>query len=154
MKKSNKVVITSLSLLLVLGGCSNGQTSGSTPKSTTQGTIEVAPAVIKAVQIDETHFPDDVFQNYIRYEFDEDEDDILSEDEIRQATEVEVDYSDIKSLKGIEYLRELTTLSCSGADLTELDVSENRELLTLRCPGNALSSLNVQQYEVESSGGK
>ena len=157
-----------LSVVLAMGGC----TGEKNPKSTTEGaaqnvsqstaenvtqtteenvaqsmaenTIESTDAEIKAMRINDTWFPDEVFRSYIRDAFDENEDDILDKYEILEVQEIDVDYLGIKSLKGIEYLPNLTSISCSGNDLTELDVSENRELITLKCPGNALSALDLK----------
>ncbi len=113
-------------------------------QSTAENTIEGTATEIQAKWINDTWFPDEVFQNYIRNAFDENEDDILDKYEILEVQEIDVDYLGIKSLKGIEYLTNLTSISCSGNDLTELDVSENRELITLVCPGNALSALDLK----------
>ena len=163
MKKRNLVSMIVLSLVLATGGC----TGEKNPKSTTEGstqnvsqsteenvtqtteenvsqsteenTIEGTAAEIQAKWINDTWFPDEVFRSYIRDAFDENEDNILDKDEIFNAQELDLDYKGIKSLMGIEYLPNLTSISCSGNDLTELDVSENRELITLVCPGNALS---------------
>ncbi|MBR5348932.1 MAG: extracellular solute-binding protein [Lachnospiraceae bacterium] len=163
MKKKKTAWVMVFSVAMILSGCADEKkpesttqgasesttenakpgTSESTTQSTTENTIESTAAERKAVRINEKQFPDEIFRDYVRNKFDENEDDILSKEEILQATEVDVDYTDVKSLKGIENLSELTVLSCKGTDLEELDVSANRELQTLRCVGNALSSLDV-----------
>jgi hypothetical protein len=52
---------------------------------------------------------------------------------------------EIASLKGIEYFTGLTNLSCSGNQLTALDVSANTKLIYLHCINNQLSSLDVSK---------
>ena len=51
----------------------------------------------------------------------------------------------IRSLKGIEYFTELTSLYCEMNELTSLDVSGNKKLEILACRGNDLTSLDVSE---------
>ena len=98
------------------------------------------------VEIDETNFPDEKFREYVKTKFDEDNDDILSADEIAEAKEISVEGNPITSFKGIEYFTALTSLECSRTKLTSLDTSHNKKLGYLRCnyiPD--LTTLNVSQ---------
>jgi hypothetical protein len=52
---------------------------------------------------------------------------------------------DVKTLKGIEYFTEITSLSCTGSKLKELDVSKNTELTELYCYENKLTQLNLSK---------
>ncbi|MGL5771174.1 MAG: fimbrillin family protein [Bacteroidales bacterium] len=49
----------------------------------------------------------------------------------------------IKSLKGIEYFVNLTSLDCYNNQLTSLEVSNLTGLIRLDCPDNQLTSLNL-----------
>ena len=97
------------------------------------------------IAIDEAHFPDEKFRNYVSENFDNDEDGNLSEEEIDNVTEIDVSESGIESLKGIEYFSKLTYLSCESNQLTSLDVSKNTALEYLYCSENKLTSLDVSQ---------
>ena len=95
------------------------------------------------IAIDENNFPDENFRKYIKEEFDSDGNDSLSSDEREIATMISVDDQGISNLKGIEYFNELTWLSCSGNELTKLDMSNNPALEYLYCYDNKLIELNV-----------
>ena len=92
------------------------------------------------VPIDESHFPDEVFRNFVSAA-DRDQDGILSDAEISAITRMGAQERGIKTLKGIEYFTGLTYLDCSDNLLTELDVSSNTALTTLYCSRNALDSV-------------
>lgn len=97
------------------------------------------------VEINETNFPDSVFRTYIEKNCDKDGDKALSESEIADATNFYF-YSwtgKIGSLKGIENFTALESLSFSGHNVTEVDLSHNKALKTLDCSGNPLTSLDV-----------
>lgn len=98
------------------------------------------------VPINETTFPDSVFQKYIK-NFDKNQDDKLSQDERNAVTEIIVKGESgekITSIKGIEHFPELTTLECQENSLTDLDVSKNTKLQELNCEKNQLTSLDVR----------
>ena len=108
--------------------------------------LPTAAFAADGVDIDETNFPDANFRQYVKDEFDKDNDDILSADEIAEAKEISVEGTPITSFKGIEYFTALTNLECSRTKLTSLDTSHNKKLGYLRCnyiPD--LTSLNVSQ---------
>ncbi len=99
-----------------------------------------------SVVIDETMFPDDEFRAYVLsadVSIDKDQDGTLSDAEISEVTEIDVNYMGISSLKGIEYFKALMALGCSRNQLTELDVSKNTKLVDLHCHTNNISSLNL-----------
>ena len=98
------------------------------------------------VAINDTNFPDEKFREYVKTEFDEDNNNSLSADEIAEAKEISVEGKPITSFKGIEYFTALTNLECSRTKLTSLDTSHNKKLGYLRCnyiPD--LTTLNVSQ---------
>lgn len=93
------------------------------------------------IAIDETNFPDENFRESVkRYAGNSNE---LSAEQLAKITEIDVDDKGISSLKGIEHFAELTKLSCSQNQLTELDVSKNTELRFLFCDRNELTSLDL-----------
>ena len=103
------------------------------------------------VLIDEEHFHDDTFRTYVISKFDKDHDGVLNNSEIEQAKVIDLyDKSRryrtwyVKSLKGIEYLTALESLSCGRYNgLTEIDVSKNTALKYLSCSENRITSLNL-----------
>ena len=98
------------------------------------------------VVIDETNFPDEGFREYVKKEFDKDNNGSLSADEIAAADTIFVAGKPITSFKGIAYFTALTNLMCSNTKLTTLDTSYNTELVFLECNEvSTLTSLNVSQ---------
>ena len=96
------------------------------------------------VAIDETNFPDENFRQYVKTEFDKDNDDSLSAEEIAAANRIHVEGKPITSIKGIEYFTALTSLRCSYTKLTSLDTSHNKKLSYLECEYiSTLTTLNV-----------
>ena len=95
----------------------------------------VAPERI--VSIDEEHFPDSVFRQYITAA-DLDADHWLDEDEIAGVTGLDVSGMGIQDLRGIGYFTALESLDCSDNALTSLDLSANTALQTLDASGNRL----------------
>ena len=91
------------------------------------------------VDIDEAHFPDPVFRQYVLDKLDTKiKDGILNAFELNAATWVNVSGLGVKDLRGIEHLYALTALDCSNNSLTALDVSKNTELKELYCFTNAI----------------
>ena len=92
------------------------------------------------VEIDEDHFPDKVFREYVLDHFDGNKDGFLSKCEAA-ATEISVINRYIKTLKGVEYFPDLLVLRCDGNQISSLDVSKNTKLRVLRCDKNELNTL-------------
>ena len=95
----------------------------------------VAPE--KIVTLDEAHFPDSVFRQYITAA-DLDADHWLDEDEIAGVTGLDVSGMGIQDLRGIGYFTALESLDCSDNALTSLDLSANTALQMLNASGNRL----------------
>ena len=74
------------------------------------------------VPIDNLHFPDKKFRNYVKQSFDTNSDDALSDAEIANVTSIVVKSMDISSLQGIEYFTALQGLWCWSNQLTTLDL--------------------------------
>ena len=115
-----------------------------------------APSLSGNIPIDEAHFPDDVFREYVR-RFDANSDDKLGETEIENVTKIDI-YTDIytlglmiSSLEGVEYFKALQMLNCAGNQLTVLDLSKNTALQELDCYNNQLMTLDLSKNTVLQS---
>lgn len=96
-----------------------------------------------SVAIDETNFPDPIFRQYVKENFDSNNDGILQNNEILRVNTISVSSKDITDLTGIEHFIELTELYCDTNQLTSLDVSNNTKLESLMCDNNQLTSLDI-----------
>lgn len=134
------------------------------------GNNELASDYINMVPwtTDIIYVPDAAFKAYLVENFDADSDGEISEDE---AMDIEsIDLSDvttkIATLAGVEYMKNLKTLSTAYHSLTSLDLSHNNALtdvvvnnnkiktldlsgcsaiISLECSGNKLTSLDVSE---------
>ena len=97
------------------------------------------------VAVNAATFPDENFRKYVSANFDTDSNGVLSDSEIEAATFVDISRNNISSLKGIEYLTALEDLSCSGNQLTSLDMNSNVNLMSLYCNDNQLASLDISK---------
>ena len=97
------------------------------------------------ILISKKNFPDDVFRNYVKTQFDKNEDNVLNEEEIAAVTNIFCNMNHTASLKGIEYFTGLTILSCIGNEITELDLSKNTALERLDCSKNQLKQLDLSR---------
>ena len=97
------------------------------------------------VTINEENFPDENFRNYLRsqtYGYDG----IITSEEIETITNIDIQWVNISSLKGIEFFTKLTTLKCYGTRfLTSLDVSNNTALTSLDCGINKLTNIDLSK---------
>lgn len=99
------------------------------------------------IKINSANFPDEAFRNYVKDNYDSDNSNGLSENEIHDVTFINIsggysDYGTISDLTGIEFFTRLENLNCSGNQLTSLDVSNNTDLKVLACDYNELSALD------------
>ena len=97
---------------------------------------------ISDIAIDATNFPDENFRNWLLNQ-DYGQDGVLTQEEIAEVTNIDVNNKEIQSLKGIEIFTALRVLHCYNNQLSSLDVSNNTALTGLRCEGNQLTSLDV-----------
>ena len=100
-------------------------------------------------------FEDANFKAYCVSSFDTNNDGEISFDEALLVTAINVltdkNHHNITSLNGIQFFKNLTSLSCNGygysgdnrGQLSSLDVSQNTALTSLNCENNQLSSLYV-----------
>ncbi len=96
------------------------------------------------IEIDENFFPDEVFREEVAL-YDVNGDGKLTETEAEAITSLYLPGMGIKTLKGIEYLTNLTFLDCRDNELTELDVSNNKELSTVLWEGNPMSAAGAAE---------
>lgn len=145
------MTVTVLPMSAFASGVAELESSVSSQKTTAAQSEET-----EGVKIDEAHFPDSNFREFVTQKFDTNpKDGTLSKDELAKVTDLNCDKSysgvtddeKIKSLKGIEYFTSLKTLSCQRNLLTELDVSNNSELEYLECSENQLSALDVSNHQ-------
>lgn len=101
------------------------------------------------VPIDETRFPDAVFREYVK-DFDKDDDDKLSAEELNQVTAIDVSNKGIESLKGIEYFVSLATLDCQMNSISELDLTANTKLTGLKCYFNEITKFDLSKNSMLS----
>lgn len=103
------------------------------------------------VPIDEAHFPDRFFRNYVGQKFDTNQNLQLDDEEIRSAVRMDLDKdlsTSCTSLKGLEFftaLRELNVLS--KGKLVELDLNANVNLERLYCWGTKIQKLDLRQNQ-------
>ena len=141
--KMKKILAAAIAAILFLGIAATPEVGSEIKLALT------ANAESGEVPIDEAHFPDEIFREYVK-EFDTDKNGSFSTEEIAAVTSIFLD-SKISSLKGIENFTSLTRLSCYYSKLTELDVSKNAMLSDLYCEGNKLQKLDVSECtELES----
>ena len=102
---------------------------------------EILESDTNGLAINAVHFPDSIFREYVRNHFDLNASGYLGDREIQRVREIEVEGLGIKSLQGIEVFLNLHDLLCSGNQLTELDLRENKNLDFLDCSANRLDTL-------------
>ena len=96
------------------------------------------------VKIDETTFPDSNFRNWVLSQ-EYGVDGILTDEELKNVTDLDVRRLEIHDLKGIEYFTALKVLNCMTNKLTTLDLSHNTALEKLECVGNRLTTINLRE---------
>ncbi|MBR1438905.1 MAG: M4 family metallopeptidase, partial [Synergistaceae bacterium] len=101
------------------------------------------PVVSEDIPIDEAHFPDERFRNYLRRNHDIDKDGILSKAEIANVTVMNFSGNATNSLQGIKYFVALQEIHCANSWLTSLDLSGCTALNKLYCRFNSLIYLDV-----------
>ena len=101
-----------------------------------------------SIAIDEAHFPNPAFRLYVQTNFDKNNDNSLSPDEINNVTSMTIQEGSNKeftSIQGIELFTNLENLSLD-APLKELDLSKNTNLKNLE-----IRSLNMWGFDVSKN---
>ena len=99
------------------------------------------------VDLDQAHFPDATFREYVRDNYDLDGNGSLDDFEIREITKLDIYGPNmdqkLTTLQGIEYLTSLKELYCASNSFTSLDLSKNTALEIVHCEYNQMTSLNM-----------
>ena len=106
------------------------------------------PVKLVGIAIDETNFPDAAFRQCLFDYYKFAKDGILTDEEIKNTTTLDVSWYNVESLKGIEYFSALEELDCCGNYLTELDLKMNTKLHYLDCSYNELTMLNISNNQL------
>lgn len=105
------------------------------------------PDLSAMTAIDETNFPDPEFRRWLKRWCDKNGDGYLSPTEKNEITDIYIeDGYDISSLKGIEYLTEVSYLCCRDRRLSNLDVSALDKLWELSVYGNQIESITFGDH--------
>lgn len=135
----------------------NGANHSSAIYYTSHGFLDVKGAFdylsTSGVSIDIVHFPDANFRSYVA-QFDKDNDNMLSNAELIDVSEISVPSRNISNLEGIEYFKNLVRLDCSGNNIVSLSVSGHSKLnylnvsnckllTTLLCSDNIIYTINL-----------
>ena len=109
------------------------------------GKLNTASIQVKGSEFDNGRvmIPDKNFESYLLKNFNTDGDGMISDEEAKQITKIDVNNMKIQSLEGIEYMPNLKSLSCQSNQLNNLDLSKNAKLTELNCGHNQLEVLNV-----------
>ncbi|MBR1462558.1 MAG: leucine-rich repeat protein [Prevotella sp.] len=94
------------------------------------------------IDINATNFPDEAFRNYLLAQT-YGTDGKITLGEIETITEINVDETDIASLKGIEFFTALKILEARWIPIETIDLSGNTNLEELYLQDNKLTALNV-----------
>lgn len=103
------------------------------------------------VEINFKNFPDEKFSDYVSEKIDTNpKDGKLSKAEREAITELVLntpyeENSKYQNLVGIKYFPNLQKLTCTGNEIIELNLSENKNLTYLDCSNNDIKSLNISQ---------
>ena len=100
------------------------------------------------IAINSENFPDEVFREYIKTNFDIDKDGFLSENEICSVVEISLSEKDVKDLTGIGYFSYLKNLYCCNTKVKELDVSKNVSLEHLNCVNTEIKEKYIHRLIV------
>lgn len=100
------------------------------------------------VEINNTNFPDPVFQQYVKDNIDKadttgQKDGKLSQAERDAVTTISITNQNCTDLTGIAYFANLEKLYCQNNKLKELNLENNKHLKVLDCSYNELTTLDV-----------
>ena len=105
-------------------------------------TLEIKKRTGYSIPIDEAHFPDANFREYVKT-FDKDSDGRLSESELLTVTAIDASGKNIANANGIEYFTALTGLNLSNNQLTAIDLSGKTALVDLKLSENKIAAIDL-----------
>lgn len=150
-KKSTRLLSAALAVCMMLSALPVGAFAAE-PGAEEQengASAQADPVGSEFVEINDTNFPDPVFQQYVKDNIDTadttsgQKDGRLSKAERDAVTTISIDNQNCTDLTGIAYFANLTTLSCKQNRLNELDLKYNVNLTELDCSYNHLTTLDV-----------
>lgn len=97
-----------------------------------------------SLPINENNFPDPNFRDYIKT-YKASGRDVLTVEQQKNVTEIEVEGRNISNLKGIEAFPNLKELKCGNNSIQNLDLRQNPKLETLKCNKNQLTQLDLSK---------
>lgn len=151
-KKSTRLLSAALAACMMLSVLPVGAFAaepGTEPENGNGVSAQADPVDSEVVEINDTNFPDPVFQQYVKDNIDTadttsgQKDGRLSKAERDAVTTISIDNQNCTDLTGIAYFANLTTLSCKQNRLNELDLKYNVNLTELDCSYNHLTTLDV-----------
>lgn len=151
-KKSTRLLSAALAVCMMLSvlpvGAFAAEPGAAEPENGVSAQAD--PVDSEFVEINDTNFPDPVFQKYVKDNIDTadttgQKDGKLSQAERDAVTEINIDKKNCTDLTGIAYFANLTTLSCQHNGLKELNLEDNKSLTELYCSYNQLTTLDVSK---------
>ncbi len=113
------------------------------PEETVPETLQLAEREVPdGIPVDEAHFPDEAFRKWIRSQ-PMGKDEILTDQELKDTTNIYMKYTDVQDLSGIEYFSSLTRLVCQNSYLESLDLSGNPDLVLVDVSSNCLTDIDL-----------
>ena len=95
------------------------------------------------IAVNSTNFPDKNFRTCVSTSFDTNKSGTLSADEIKKAKYLSCYDKQVSSLKGVEYLTALTSLSAGSNNITSVDLTKNVNLESVNLSDNKIKSVNL-----------
>lgn len=103
------------------------------------GKVAASVELSMGLALNSSNFPDNNFLLYVK-DLDPNNNGVLTDAEIADVTEIDVQGKNISSLRGIEYFTVLNRLNCSHNNLSQLDLSKNTKLKYVDCCVNNIDS--------------
>lgn len=149
-KKSTRLLSAALAVCMMLSVLPVGAFAAE-PGAEEQengASAQADPVDSEFVEINNTNFPDPVFQQYVKDNIDKadttgQKDGKLSKAERDAVTEINIDKKNCTDLTGIAYFANLKKLYCNYNKLKELNLENNKKLKVLDCSYNNLTTLDV-----------
>lgn len=149
-KKSTRLLSAALAVCMMLSVLPVGAFAAE-PGAEEQengASAQADPVGSEFVEINDTNFPDPVFQQYVKDNIDKadttgQKDGNLSQAERDAVTEININKKKCTDLTGIAYFANLRKLYCNDNKLKELNLENNKHLKELKCSYNQLTTLDV-----------
>jgi hypothetical protein len=117
--------------------------SGASSQAQVQAQAQEHPPLVYPVPLDEAHFPDPVFRDYIEQKVNVDANGMISEAAAKRLVQIRLFQEGLTSLEGIQYFTELLWLNSSYHRLSSIDLYYNTKLETVSLFGSYIPSIDV-----------